>query len=252
MDEELGYDTSVESVDNTDVDVATTGEEIPFTDVDETEGVEGEETEESFKGVDGAKSFAKRLSEKTKQIEEKYSPYVSFIENEAKKYGMNTEEYIQAIAEQREQEALEAQQEADIQKYGDLPQEVLEKVKKAEEYEQREQETARWREEGQAFLKEFPNFKNFNEMPEEVFQIVEKEKCSLISAYKSYQYDMQNSEKFRIEQEQKMLSNINKNKVMPNSLSKGSEHKPRNVNDIPKDEFEKMLETVKRGGQINL
>jgi len=260
--QDTSIDTSVESVENTDVEVATTeteeesqeqtsteSEEVQETEVQEEEQAEGEEEETD--PIDKSKAFAERLSKKTKQVEEKYSPYVSLIEKAAKKNGMSTEEYIQAINEQEEQERIEAERQEDLNKYGDLPPEVVEKLKKADEYEKTQTEQQNWVKEGQAFREAFPKV-DTNSIPDAVFEIKDKEKCSLVAAYKSYQYDMQNSEKYRVEQEQKLIKSLNKNKQMPGSASAGAEHKERQIKDISSTEFEKMIEAVKRGEKINL
>jgi len=259
MEIDTSIENSVESEVNSDVDTAptetedtqeTSTEEIN-TEEEETEGKETEETGEETDPIEKSKSFAERLSKKTKQVEERFNPYVSLVEKAAKKNNMTTEEYIQAINEQEEQEKIEAERQAEIDKYGELPPEILEKVKKADEYEKEQTEKQMWVKEGQAFKEAFPKV-DTNTIPDAVFEIKDKEKCSLVAAYKSYQYDLQNSEKYRVEQEQKLIKGLNKNKVMPGSASVGAEQKERQIKDIPSKEFEKMIEAVKRGEKINL
>lgn len=211
-------------------------------------------SEDNPPGVETSKAFADRLSKKTKALEkefqEKYGRYASVIEKEAAKYGITAEEYLAEIEARNAEEEAERQREADIQKYGDLPPEQLEKVKKADEIVAKQAEQERYINEARALRKEFPNVKSADDIPDEVFAIRELEGCSLLTAYKSYAYEQAkaNKEQIKIEGEQAAIKGLIKNQNTPGSLSKSTpDNSPRDIRSIPDTEFEQMIEMVKMG-----
>jgi len=205
-------------------------------------------------GLETSKAFAERLSKKTKAVEQqfqqKYGRYASAIEKEAAKYGLTAEEYLAEIEAKQAEEDAEKQREADIEKYGDLSPEQMEKVKKADEIVQKQAEQERYYNEAMALKKEFPQIKSTDDIPDEVFAIRELEGCSLLTAYKSYAYEQAkaNKEQLKIESEQAAIKGILKNQNTPGSLSKSNpDNSPVNIKDIPDGEFEKYIEMVKMG-----
>lgn len=122
-----------------------------------------------------------KVKEKLDSLEN--DPRLSFVEQQAKKYDMSTEQYLEAVRQAEEQEQLNDL----VQKHGvteELAKEMMESRKFRETYEneKREREQAEQREQDyQAFLETFPDAKP-EDIPESVWQEVEQGK-SLVDAY---------------------------------------------------------------------
>jgi hypothetical protein len=224
---------------------------------DEDEASEGQASEGDNTGVETSKAFAERLGKKTKQIEQQYMPYKSVIEKLAEAAGITADEYVQEMQKQLEEEARERELEADRAKYGDLPDEVIEKIKKADELETKLKETERWNKEASDLKKAFPNIKTAEDIPDEVFIMRNTQGIPLVTAMKAYMFDNQsstaNAEKLRIEAEQKAIKQLQQNTASPGLLGgQGSVDTRKSISEMSDAEFEKLKEEVKSGRRKTL
>lgn len=114
-------------------------------------------------------------------------PRLTFVENQAKKYGMTVEQYLDAVREAEEQERLNELIQQNIPE--ELAKEIMENRKFREQWEQerKAREEAEKREaDYKAFLETFPDVKP-EDIPESVWKDVEENGKSLVDAYTRYE-----------------------------------------------------------------
>lgn len=125
-----------------------------------------------------------KVTEKLKSLES--NPALSFVEQQAKKYDLTTEQYIEAVRQQEEQARLDELVQQNIPE--DVAKEIMENRKFREQWESEKQGKAK--EEAQkadalAFISAYPDVK-FTDLPESVLAEVDKGK-SLVDAYRAYE-----------------------------------------------------------------
>jgi len=125
-----------------------------------------------------------KIYEKLQQLEN--DPRLSFVEQQAQRYGMTAEQYLEAVREAEEQEQLNELIQQNIPE--EIAKEIMENRKFREQWEQerraREQEEQR-QADYQAFLETFPDVKP-EDIPQSVWEEVKQGK-SLVDAYTRYE-----------------------------------------------------------------
>lgn len=264
MFDEMGVDVSQEVVEEenyfgNDEATAIEGEEGVANleeqeEISEDNTLEGEENDtatENDNRVDNA--FAKRLSKEREKLEQQYSPYVAIMENEAKKYGMTTEEYVQALQEEMQKEAELNQQKVlleEEERYKALTPEEKEAIKWAKENKSKIEQEQQWFNDAKALVDKFPEVKSVQDIPTEAIDLYQKYNVPLAEAYDLCKNKL-NVKRTEIEQE--TIKNIKANKQSSiGSLSNNSIEEPVSISDMKKEDFNSLVERVKRGEIRNL
>lgn len=216
---------------------------------DNIENLEEETVEENK--VDSA--FAKRLSKERAKLQEQYSPYIAIMENEAKKYGMTTEEYVEALQVQMQREEEENNKKAlleEEERYSNLTPEEKEAIKWAKENKAKVEQEKQWLNDAQALVEKFPEVKGVQDIPSEAIDLYQKYNVPLVEAYDLCKNKL-NVKRKEIEQE--TIKSIKANKQSNiGSLNATSTEVPVGIGDMKKEDFKSLVERVKRGEIKNL
>lgn len=264
MFDEMGVDNSTEVVEDNyfgNEEDTTEGTEgvanLEEQEAEEEKEVElednGAEEEEATTDNRVDKAFAKRLSKEKAKLEQQYSPYVKIMENEAKKYGMTTEEYVKALQEEMQREMEYNQQKVmqeEEERYKTLTPEEKEAIKWAKENKAKIEQERQWFNDAQALVEKFPEVKSLQDIPKEAIDLYDKYNVPLAEAYDICKNKL-NVKRTEIEQE--TIKSIKANRESSiGSLSNNSIEEPVSISDMKKDDFNKLVEKVKRGEIRNL
>lgn len=193
-------------------------------------------------------AFAKRLASERQKIEQEYSPYRGFIESEAKRYNMTTEQYIQAVEQQRQAE--ERQQYIDQGINPDLVNQLLEKhpdIQYAREMRSKQQQEVQFQAEANEFFQTFPDV-DASKIDPEVFRLKAEKGLSLTDAYLRVNFS-----KMRSQTEQEVIAKLQSNaQSSPGALGQGGEPPANSISKMSKSDFEKLQQEVLRGERKNL
>ena len=192
-------------------------------------------------------AFAKRLASEKEKIEKQFSPYYNFIQDEASKYNMTPDQYLQAIQQQRQE-----QERQELIKQGINP-DYLDKavnnhpiIQQAAQYLYQQQQIEAINTEAREFADVFPDIKA-EDMPKEVYALREQRGLSLLDAY------LRINHKSAINQamsqgEQNAISKLSKNaSSSPGSLNGIGENIQYGYSSLSPEERRIFREKVKRG-----
>lgn len=257
MFDEMGVDTSQEVIEEegyfgTDEASTIEGEEgVANLEEQEQDSLEENQEEEVATTVEDDRvdnAFAKRLSKERAKLEEQYSPYKAIMENEAKKYGMTTDEYVQALQEEMQKEAELNQQKAlleEEERYGALTSDEREAIKWAKENKSKIEQEQQWFNDAKALVDKFPDVKGVQDIPSEAIDLYQKYNVPLVEAYDLCKNKLSVQRK---EIEQQTIKSIKANKQSSTgSLSNNSIEAPISITDMKKEDFNTLVERVKRG-----
>lgn len=193
-------------------------------------------------------AFSKRLQQERAKIESEFAPYKSFIESQAQMYGMSTQEYLQAVEQERQ--AQERQKYIDQGINPDLINQLLENhpdIQYARELKTKEEQEAKFSQEATELFSEFPDL-NADDIPEEVFQLQEEKGLSLLDAYLRVNYKNMTKQA-----EQNTIRKLQTNaQLTPGALGNGNTEHNTSVKNMSATDFQKLQERVLRGENITL
>lgn len=193
-------------------------------------------------------AFSKRLQQERAKIENEFAPYKSFIESQAQMYGMSTQEYLQAVEQERQ--AQERQKYIDQGINPDLINEILENhpdIQYARELKAKEQENAKFDSEAMELFNEFPDLQ-VDDIPAEVFHLQQEKGLSLLDAYLRVNYKTMTKQA-----EQNTIRKLQNNALnTPGALGNDSPEHNTRVKDLSTTDFKKLQERVLRGENITL
>lgn len=197
-------------------------------------------------------AFSKRLAHEREKIEKQYSPYVQFIHNEASKYNMTPDQYLQALEQQRQE-----QERQELIKQGINPDKLNEVVnnhpaiRQAQQYMTQQQQIEDINSEAKEFSDVFPGIKS-NDIPKEVWALREQRGLSLLDAY--LRVNHQNAiQQAKTQGEQEAIQKLNKNaNSSPGSLGSESANYNTSVSKMSTADFNNLVNSVLRGEKTNL
>jgi len=239
--------------------------------VEEPAAAEQEETQEeeqeegaSEEGTSDKleKAFAKKWADKEQKLRQeikqateqelfqRYGPIFQLAYQEAQKYGMDPVQWAQAIMQTQEQQYYKQLEEQGIDPRLIENHPALLRIKqKEQELQLKEKQLAekeRVTQEINEFIEVFPDVKK---IPPEVWELREKRGLSILDAYLRVNYKKL-AEQAKAEGEQAAIAAIRQRKEASTGPAKGGATPQKSAWDIPKEDFERMVERVKRGEKI--
>jgi hypothetical protein len=158
------------------------------------------------------------------------------------------DEMLSALDELEQQQQREQYEQAGINP--DVLNQFIEQhpsVKYANELKAKEQEQAKFNNEANELFAEFPDLKP-EQIPAEVWQLKESKGLSLLDSYLRVSYKSLGQQK-----EQEAIQKLQQNaQSSPGSLGAGADHQPVSVKNMSKDDFESLIQRVKRGERVEL
>ncbi|MGL5351971.1 MAG: hypothetical protein ACRDA5_01450 [Clostridium sp.] len=193
-------------------------------------------------------AFAKRLSKEREKLEAQYNPYKTIMEKEAQKYGMSTEEYVQALqvemAREEEEKNQQIKQEEE-ERYSYLTKEEREAIKWAKENKSTLEQQQKWDNDARELRTRFPNLKSIDDIPNEAMELYLKYNVPIADAYELINKRLSPN---RTELEQQAIRSIKNNrKSNVGSLNNTTSEPPVSISDMSSKDFQNMLDKVKRG-----
>lgn len=218
--------------------------------IEEQEGVEETTSQDETNWEDNKvqNAFAKRLAKERSKIEAQYDPYRAIMENEAKKYGMTTDEYVQAVQSEMDKETKNNEQKIKLEeeeRYSSLTDDEREAIKWSKENKSRVQQQEQWTNDAKALTEKFPEVRTIQDIPEEVLDLYSKYNVPIVEAYELVNKRLVPN---RTEMEQKAIRDIKNNKNSNiGSLNKTVTEAPISISDMSTNDFKDLVDKVKRG-----
>jgi hypothetical protein len=197
-------------------------------------------------GVEQA--FARRLASERQKIEQEFSPYRSFVETEAKRNNMTSEQWLQAVEQQRQAEERQNYINQGINP--DLVNKLIEsnpEVQYARQMRAQQEEQSKFQTEANEFFQTFPDVK-VEEISPAVYQLKAEKGLSLTDAYLRVNFSS-----LKVKSEQEVIAKMQANsQSSPGSLSQGGEPPKTDIGHMNKTDFESLVARVKRGEKIQI
>jgi hypothetical protein len=206
------------------------------------------ETQEQQEKVFRQADVDRIINERLGRERQKYTPYQSFVDSEAKRNNMTTEQYFQAVEQQRQ---VEERQQYEAQGINpDVMNQFLEKhpdIQYAKEMRSKADADAKFQSEASEFFSTFPDVEVAKISPE-VYQLKHEKGLSLTDAYLRV-----NFKSLKAQSEQEVIKKLQGNaQSSPGSLGQGGAAQTSTVSSMSKADFKAMQEQVLRGERRQL
>jgi len=234
-----------------DYEEAPVEETQEFEEAQAEEAEETEETQETPEGeedpaapaaeeVTQTQTFARRLKEETSRAAQEANDtvYAKLYEGQVMPISgkpiLSEADYNQALYEMEMQNAGVDDIDRLVSEHPDVKAARIEK----ESMQRQQQIYAEWSE----LTEEYPEVKDFSQIPKEVFALKEAKGIPLLDAYNRIHV-----KKVKLETEQETIRKLNKNAASSpgSALDDGVVHKTKNVADMTQEEFEAYREEVR-------
>lgn len=188
------------------------------------------------------------INERLGRERQKYTPYQSFVDAEAKRNNMTTEQYFQAVEQQRQAEERQAYEAQGINP--DLVNQLIDKhpdVQFGRDARSKADADAKFQSEANEFFSTFPDVEVAKIQPE-VYQLKHEKGLSLTDAYLRV-----NFKSLKAQSEQEVIKKLQGNaQSSPGSLGQGGAAQTSTVSSMSKADFKAMQDQVLRGERKQL
>lgn len=205
-----------------------------------------------------AKAFSQRFNQEREKLRSQYeadtnarlerelTPYKKLVEIAAQEFGVTPEQYMETV---REKYGLTEDKTSSNKQ--ELPPDVQEKLDKYAAYEMAQEEQARWNNETADLLKINPEL-TVDDIPDAVLEMRAKDNIPLNYAYAYWQMT-EGRQAFEKQIEEKTIKKLGEvNRTAGSLTSQQANIQGKSISDMNTEEFNALVERVKRGEVKNL